>query len=227
MEHVRREFLTFPLLFILIDDPSESNPVLDLRFWVLLHSILLSLSFKNSKTGLARNAWLIPLLNRVPLLPIVMSLLSNSLNLPAQKRDEVYLQSSRSLALVWSLAAPKFSLDNLLECFGSVLRVLEGEAAGSVQNPGLVAICTLVPSSLRTALSHSSNKKKVCHMLRRFFDFMLSLMLVHSLVKPLSQTTLDHGSTSFPMKGVFARVHTRKYLTWEPSCFSMPTASSK
>ena len=162
MEHVPRECVPFSLLFVLIHDLSESNPVLDLRFWALLQNILLSLSSKSSKTGLAHNAWLIPLLNRVPLLPIVLSLLSNSLNLPAQRREEIYILSSRSLALVWSLAAPKFSLDNLLECFGSILRVLEGEAAGSGKNPGLVAICSLVTSSLRAALSHSSNKKKVC-----------------------------------------------------------------
>jgi hypothetical protein len=173
MEHAPRECLAFPLLFVFIHDPSESNPVLDLRFWTLLQSILSSLS---SKTGLARNAWLIPLLNRVPLLPIVFSLLSNSLNLPAQKRHEVFLLSSRSLTLVWSLAAPKFSLDNLLECFGSILRVLKGDVAGSGENPGLIAICKLVTSSLHTALSHSSNKKKVCHSSSRFLTFMPSLM---------------------------------------------------
>lgn len=160
MEHVPRECLAFPLLSVLIHSPSESNPVLDLRFWTLLQSILLSLSPKSSRTGLARNSWLIPLLNRVPLLPIVSALLSNSLHLPAQKQDEVYIQSSRSLALVWSLAAPKFSLDNLLECFGSMLRGLEGKANGSSENPGLITICTLVTSSLRTTLSHLSNKKK-------------------------------------------------------------------
>lgn len=175
MEHVPRECVAFPLLLVLIHDLSESNPVLDLRFWALLQSILLSSSSKSSKsskTGLAHNAWLIPLLNRVPLLPIVLSLLSNSLNLPAQRREEIYFLSSRSLSLVWSLAAPKFSLDNLLECFGSILRVLEEEAAGSGENPGLVAICTLVTSSLRAALSHSSNKKKVCFCR---VDFILSL----------------------------------------------------
>jgi hypothetical protein len=60
----------------------------------------------------------------------------------------------------------------LLECFGSILRVLEEEAAGSGENLGLVAICTLVTSSLRAALSHSSNKKKVCFCR---VDFILSL----------------------------------------------------
>jgi hypothetical protein len=86
MERVPCEFLAFALLFVLIRDPRESNPVLDLRFWTLVQSILSSLSSKSLKTGLSHNAWLIPLLNRVPLLPIVSSLLSNSLNLPAQKR---------------------------------------------------------------------------------------------------------------------------------------------
>jgi len=183
MERVPREHFAFALLFVLIRDPRESNPVLDLRFWTLVQSILSSLSSKSLKTGLSHNAWLIPLLNRVPLLPIISSLLSNSLNLPAQKRDEIYLQSSRCLALVWPLAAPKFSLDNLLECFGSILRVLQGEIAGSGENPGLITICKLVTSSLNTAFSHSSNKKKVRLLSSR--GLAAPTDVAHSLVKPL------------------------------------------
>ncbi|KAI9512665.1 Urb2/Npa2 family-domain-containing protein [Russula earlei] len=141
----------------------ESNPVLDLRFWALLQGVLSTLSSESANKGVVQHTWLISLLNRMPLLPIVSSLLSNSLNLPAQKRGEIYLLSSKSLQLVWSLSAPKFSLDNLLECLGVVLRVLETEAAGPCENSGLVAICTLVTSSLRNALSHSSNKKKFSH----------------------------------------------------------------
>lgn len=180
MERVPREFLAFALLFVLIRDHRESNPVLDLRFWTLVQSVLSSLS---SKTGLTRNTWLIPLLNRVPLLPIVSSLLSNSMNIPAQKRDEIYLQASRSLALVWSLTAPKFSLDNLLEGFGSILRVLQEEIASSRENPGLITICKLVTSSLHTAFSHSSNKKKVC-LLSTSVLTVAPIDITHSLVKP-------------------------------------------
>lgn len=140
---------------------SESNPVLDLRFWTLLQDILFFLNPEDSKTRSIHNTWLVPLLNRVPLLPIVLSLLSNSMDLPARVRDELCLTSSKSFALVWSLAAPKFSPDHLLECFGALLRVLVGEATESVENLGLTTICTLVTSSLHNALSHSSNKKKV------------------------------------------------------------------
>lgn len=146
---------------MLIDDSSESNPVLDLRFWTLLQDILLFLSSEDSKTRSVHNTWLISLLNRVPLLPIVHSLLSNSMDLPARMRDELCLHSSKSFALVWSLAAPKFSPDHLLECFGTLLRVLVGEAVESGENSGRTTICTLVTSSLHNALSHSSNKKKV------------------------------------------------------------------
>jgi len=181
MEPVSRGSLSFLFLLFLIDDSSESNPVLDLRFWLLLHDILSSLGSGGSKTGLVRNAWLISLLNRMPLLPIVLTLLSNAVDLPVQKRDVIYLKSSESLALVWSLAAPKFSLDNLLECFGAVLRVLEAEAAASGENLGLVAICTSVTSSLRSALSHSSNKKKVRLSQCRFPCPLL--MPYHSLAK--------------------------------------------
>jgi hypothetical protein len=149
----------FSFVLVLIKDHSESNPVLDLRFWTLLQDILLFLSPENSKTRSVHNTWLVPLLNRVPLLPILLSLLYNSLDLAAQMRDELYLYSSKCLALVWYLAAPKFSPDNLLECFGAVLRVLAREGSG--ENSGLTTVCTLVTISLRYVLSHSLNKKKV------------------------------------------------------------------
>lgn len=139
---------------------------MDLRYWKLLHGICLSVDSKNSKTASVGNAWLQPLLNRVPLLPIVLSLLSNSLNLPALWRDELYLQSSKSLAFLWYLSAPKFALDALLDCFGAVLRVIERETApGEV--PGLLEICGLVTSSLYTSMSNVLNKKKVRRMTHR------------------------------------------------------------
>jgi hypothetical protein len=116
---------------------------------------------RDSKTGPGSNSWLVLLLNRMPLLPIVLSLLSNSLNLAVREREELYLHSSKFFVLLWSPAAPKFSPDNLLECFGAVLRVLN-EPAGCGGSTGLAEICMLVTSSLHTALSNSSNKKKVC-----------------------------------------------------------------
>lgn len=138
---------------------SGPNPVLDLRYWKLLHGVCLSVNSESSKTATVGSTWLRPLLNRVPLLPMVLSLLSNSLNLPAQKRNELYLQSSKSLAFLWSFAAPKFALDALLDCFGAVLRVIE-KATASGEVSGLFEICGLVTSSLHTALSNVLNKKK-------------------------------------------------------------------
>ncbi|KAI0307580.1 hypothetical protein B0F90DRAFT_24804 [Multifurca ochricompacta] len=138
-------------------DP-PSNPVLDLRYWKLLHGIILSVTSESPKMGTISNDWLRPLLNRVPLLPIVLSLLSNFLNLPTQKQDELCSHSSRSLALVWSLATPKFTPDALLECFGAALQVLEGTVESS-ESSGMIEICRLVTSSLQTILSNSLTKK--------------------------------------------------------------------
>lgn len=158
-----RERLFFPSLHActLNREYSGPNPVLDLRYWNLLHAVCLSVNSESSKMASIGSTWLRPLLNRVPLLPIVLSLLSNSLCLPAQRRDELYLQSSKSLAFLWSLAAPKFAPDALLDCFGAMLRVIE-EAAASGEVSGLFEICGLVTSSLHTALSNILNKKKVC-----------------------------------------------------------------
>ncbi|KAI9445447.1 Urb2/Npa2 family-domain-containing protein [Lactarius indigo] len=119
---------------------SGPNPVLDLRYWKLLHGICLSVNSGSSKT-------------------VSFSLYClTSLDLPAQKRSELYLQSSKSLAFFWTLAAPKFAHDSLLDCFGAVLRVIE-PASGEVS--GLFEICGLVTSSLRAALSNVMNKKKL------------------------------------------------------------------
>jgi hypothetical protein len=154
-----------------------SNPVLDLRYWTLLHGICRSVDSKKSKTASIGNAWLQPLLNRVPLLPIVHSLLSNSLNLPAP-RDELYLQASKSLTFLWYLSAPKFALDALLDCFGAVLRVIEKEiASGEVS--GLLEICGLVTSSLHTSLSNVLNKKKVRRMTHRVPDHCVIVYTPH------------------------------------------------
>ena len=164
---------------------SVPNPVLDLRYWKLLHGVCLSVNSEKSKTVSVDFAWLQPLLNRMPLLPIVLSLLSNSLNLPAQKRGELYLQSSKSLVFLWPLAAPKFALDALLDCFGAVLRVIEkstisGEVAGPFEISGLVT------SSLRTALSNVLNKKKVCRMaLESRSAALLFILLTNSVAKLL------------------------------------------
>lgn len=140
---------------------SGSNTVLDLRYWKLLHDVSSSLNNSDrSKTVSVGGTWLRPLLNRVPLLPIVYSLVSNSLNLPVQERNELYLQASNSLAFLWSLASPKFAHDALLDCFGALLRVLERETE-SGEALGLFEITGLVTSSLHTIVSNALNKKKV------------------------------------------------------------------
>ena len=180
MGHEIRERLFFPSIHActLNCEYSGLNPVLDLRYWNLLHAVCLSMNSESSKTESIGSKWLRPLLNRVPLLPIVLSLLSNSLYLPAQRRDELYLQSSKPLAFLWSLAAPKFALDALLDCFGAVLRIIE-KATASGEVLGLFEICGLVTSSLRTALSNVLNKKKVCLIAHRVPFHSVSINTTH------------------------------------------------
>ncbi|KAI0271531.1 Urb2/Npa2 family-domain-containing protein [Gloeopeniophorella convolvens] len=140
---------------------SAATPVLDVRYWELLHETLLSANTVRPKGDSLSNTWLRPLLNRIPLLPVVLSLLSNAPNLSLREREEIYLQSSRLLALTWSLASPKFTVDTLLECFGAVLSALEAERAEYTASSGLAAITALVTTSLHTALFNSMNKKKL------------------------------------------------------------------
>ncbi|PCH33433.1 hypothetical protein WOLCODRAFT_147530 [Wolfiporia cocos MD-104 SS10] len=144
----------------------KTNPILDVEYWQLLADVLSQCTVQDAKTtGTARAArfWLLPLLNRIPIAPIVaayFTLSASELDVLSVGQDTLV---SRCLAIVWPLAVPKFSPDSLLDCFGAALEYLKKLAVhGSDENlaVGLKAI-SLVVSSYRTALSNTANKKKL------------------------------------------------------------------
>ncbi|KAJ7431795.1 hypothetical protein B0H11DRAFT_836888 [Mycena galericulata] len=132
-------------------NPSALNPVLDPRFWTLLSQIV-------SDRSKSTKHWLLPLLNRVPVAPIVSAFLQLLNAVEVQLRLSLSNVVEKSLSTIWPLAVHKISAEALLESFGHFLGSLENFHE---TNDGLEQIgCTII-SSLRVSVGNSSNKKKL------------------------------------------------------------------
>ncbi|KAJ6604425.1 Urb2/Npa2 family-domain-containing protein [Mycena vulgaris] len=135
--------------------PPTLNPVLDLRFWTLLSDIV-------SDQPKSVKHWLLPLLNRVPVAPVVVSFLQLFITLEAELRAPLTAAVNRSLTSIWPLAVHKISAETLLECFGTFMGVLENIAEPS---DALEQVGVSIISSLRVSVGNSSNKKKLSSLL--------------------------------------------------------------
>ncbi|KZV77619.1 hypothetical protein PENSPDRAFT_621174 [Peniophora sp. CONT] len=136
---------------------TADSPITDRRYWDLLSSALSALSLSTSSAA-STKAWLLPLLNRVPLVPICTSLLERSSQVNAESAIAVLDLSAQAIATLWPLASPKFTADVLLDCFGALLSVA---ARFPTESAGLSKLGSLINTSLQEAFSHSSNKKKL------------------------------------------------------------------
>lgn len=134
-----------------------NSPVIDRRYWDLLSTVLRALSLSSS-SAVPTKAWLLPLLNRVPLVPIYTSLLERLNEVDAESAVGLLDVSALSTVAMWPLASPKFTADALLDCFGALLSMATRIPTASV---GLSKLGSLVSTSLQDAFNHSSNKKKV------------------------------------------------------------------
>ncbi|KAJ7169665.1 Urb2/Npa2 family-domain-containing protein [Mycena filopes] len=126
------------------------NPLLDVRFWSLLSDIVFdSKSVKH---------WLLPVLNRIPIAPVVTSFLQLLSAVEPELRASLSTAAHNSLSSIWPLAVHKISAESLLDCFGTFLGLLEilPEPNAPIEQVG-----GLIISSLRAAASNSSNKKKL------------------------------------------------------------------
>ncbi|KAI0359178.1 hypothetical protein OH77DRAFT_1473878 [Trametes cingulata] len=143
----------------------QSNPLCDTRYWDLLARVLLtSGADKHGDHGRALRAWLVPLLNRVPIAPIVLSYLEliateDSLDL-AQ-----YKLFAQCIAILWPLAVPKFNPETLLECFGAAVHSVVAIGGRQVSDDHLQVLddhraLSQIVSSYRAALSNSASKRK-------------------------------------------------------------------
>ncbi|KAF7322796.1 Urb2 domain-containing protein [Mycena chlorophos] len=128
-------------------NPASSNPIVDVEYWTLLADVL-------SVQSTAQKHWLLPLLNRVPVAPILASLFELCQTLEQDVSDALGEVASRCFMRFWPLAVPRISTEALLECFGAFLRV---EHAGD----GLAQMGLSITESLRHSVANSTNKKKI------------------------------------------------------------------
>ncbi|EMD41711.1 hypothetical protein CERSUDRAFT_128752 [Gelatoporia subvermispora B] len=154
------------LLTRLLKDKSKArdvNPILDARYWNLLSDILLSSDLTNTR-GI--KAWLVPILNRVPVAPVIVAFFSLLQADSPNTSLELFGPVCQCLSVIWPLSVPKFTPETLLECLGAALTFastceisLSGPEAGTGQHA--TRVVRLIVSSYRSSLANASNKKKL------------------------------------------------------------------
>ncbi|KAJ7630714.1 Urb2/Npa2 family-domain-containing protein [Roridomyces roridus] len=147
------EFIAEFVLTKLLKDKANApalNPVLDARFWTLLSHII-------SETKSTKH-WLLPLLNKLPVAPILSAFFQLLNDLESELRVSLASAVDTAVAIIWPLAVQKINAEVLLESFGTFLA-----SAKYVRQPnvGLEHIAATLTSSLRVAATNSSNKKKL------------------------------------------------------------------
>ncbi|KAG2345231.1 hypothetical protein BDR05DRAFT_127206 [Suillus weaverae] len=152
----KHELIAEFILTRLLKDKSKTsdNPLLDARYWSLLRKVLDG-SVGAGARGL--KVWLGSLLNRTPLAPIIISILTLLRDLPVTEAKELLALVRSCFSVLWPLSVHKISVETLLECFGAVLDV----SAELVDDEILGGICEAIVSSYREALGNAGNKKKL------------------------------------------------------------------
>lgn len=177
-----RQLILCILHYVLIVVHRPANPLLDIHYWSLLEQVL----FAQSNVQIRDKVWLIPLLNRIPLAPIVVSFVS----LSSRHRDgTLEAKACRCLSALWPLAVSKFSSEALLECFGVLSGYLAAcDATEYATNASFVTLGSLIVSSHRASLVNTSNRKKVQSLIRVVFVFLIPLLVIIQLSAKLSST---------------------------------------
>lgn len=135
------------------------NPVADTDHWLLLAEIISPL--KQTDDSRRLKTWLVPLLNRTPLIPIVVAYLNLLPSLTSSQREALSEPFVRCFVVLWPLATQKVNADTLLECFGAFLDAFGVGSKELATVEVLAVIGPVITSSYRSALSNSANKKKV------------------------------------------------------------------
>ncbi|KAF7794109.1 hypothetical protein EIP86_005239 [Pleurotus ostreatoroseus] len=140
--------------------PNKEEVITD---WALTR--LLKDKDKEPPLGTLRSTkpWLIPLLSRVPIIPIIITLLNHLSQSTSPDVAELASVASQCLSLLWPLAVPKFSADTLLDGFGAVLRVFNQLAGREAVDEDTVHLATLIVNSYTSSAANTANKKKAVY----------------------------------------------------------------
>ncbi|KAI1797672.1 Urb2/Npa2 family-domain-containing protein [Ganoderma leucocontextum] len=154
---------------LLKDKPKDrhENPIVDTRYWKLLADILThSHPAREGDHSRTLRPWLVPLLNRIPIAPVILSYLE--LASPGDQFDLAqYKLFARCVSILWPLAVPKFSPETLLECFGAVVQLsvpsvvsASDRSWGTLQALDDFRASSSMVVSYRTSLAGSASKRK-------------------------------------------------------------------
>ncbi|KAG7450276.1 uncharacterized protein BT62DRAFT_962067 [Guyanagaster necrorhizus] len=145
----RKEEVIADWVLIRLLKEKTTAPV-DVRYWGLLLDVI-------SSPQASLRTWLLPLLNRIPVLPVVVSLLRGLSDVDNQVRRHLMLLTCNCLAILWPLAVHKFTTENLLECFGIFLS--SAQCCQSDRNHDQIGQWLI--HSFMSSLNNSSMKKKL------------------------------------------------------------------
>lgn len=175
---------------------TDPNPILDVRYWSLLADVLYPINATSPHESVKLyKSWLLPLLNRIPFAPIIVSLLALSASevLDDEKRRKLHESSNRAFVVLWPLAVSKLTADALMDCFGALLGVLAKEKSTTED---LQVMGSMIVSAFRSSLGNISNKRKACHNIS--FTFLKCSHTValssNSFTRPLPSLTSRVGS---------------------------------
>ncbi|KAG2116977.1 Urb2/Npa2 family-domain-containing protein [Suillus clintonianus] len=152
----KHELIAEFILTRLLKDKSKTsdNPVIDPRYWCLLCKVL------DGSVGVGARGlkvWLGSLLNRTPLAPIIISILTLLNGLPVTEAKELLMFVRQCFSVIWPLSVHKIGVETLLECLGAVLDV----SSELLNYEAMDSMCEAVVSSYREALGNVGNKKKL------------------------------------------------------------------
>lgn len=130
----------------------HTDSLLDFRIWNLLDSILL-VNFPSTPQ------WLPTLLHKIPVVPILTSLIRT---IPSKSSEEVRLETLRSceriLGVLLPLSYSKTRFETILESFWTSLEALsQNKNVGMLEN-----LVEMAVHGFRSSFSNATNKAKVC-----------------------------------------------------------------
>ncbi|KAF8895057.1 Urb2/Npa2 family-domain-containing protein [Gymnopilus junonius] len=134
------------------------NPIFDVKYWRLLSNVF-GLQEPSSRSAVSRpeKAWLVPLLHRVPLGPIVLTFLGSFHELDEMKKEDLADAVSTCLTILWPTGVQRIATETLQECFGALLLT---HSLGT-PSTGISRIGHTICNSYTISLTNSSNKKKL------------------------------------------------------------------
>ncbi|KZV92101.1 hypothetical protein EXIGLDRAFT_718699 [Exidia glandulosa HHB12029] len=129
----------------------------DIRYWTLLDEI-----FQHDERAKNQRAWLLPILNRIPTVPILSSFLGQlAQHHTSSVSGDLVRAVTRCYAVIWPLAVPKANHDALVECFWVLLTVVASSPAATNDLP-IGELANMISAQFTKTFASSPSKRKIC-----------------------------------------------------------------